>query len=567
MKIKFIFCFFLFFGFNLTVKAQEYNVFYKKLEDLLLLEKNEKIINIVDSLTSDTAFSKEELNNFKVLKVEAMVKDNHLTDALKLSNKILSEPKYLSKKTEAQLRIEKALIFEILDNTEATFSEFKKIENIYKNTIKDEFYGRYLYRKSSFYRVTKSILQNDSLGLDFAEKAAVFGDKNNYYEVSGTGKFLQSYFHRNNIKKREQFLKAALKDFKLLKSQRNMAMVYLNLGKLNLDKVHYFDANKYLDSTILISLKIDEINMQNHGYRLKAILFEEQNKLDSALFYVKKFYDLGLKINLKKQSNEVAQIHFENEIEKQKTISESDKKRLLLSEKNNNLLLIFITGIFFLLIIIILLYRRITKKNNELKVVVSQKEILLKELNHRVKNNLSLIISLIKFQSQEISDSFYKDKFNHLENRISTIAIAHEQFVYSDKKLDGEFYNLEEYLQKISNALINTSPKEIFYTQNIAKMQLSIDLALPIGILMNELISNSIEHTVVKNHLKINTKITINRNWITIHYSDNGEIFKIKENSESLGLFIIDSMIKQLKGSYQRTDATYTIKLKQKNDD
>ncbi|SDS41337.1 Two-component sensor histidine kinase, contains HisKA and HATPase domains [Polaribacter sp. KT25b] len=189
---------------------------------------------------------------------------------------------------------------------------------------------------------------------------------------------------------------------------------------------------------------------------------------------------------------------------------------------------------------------------------------MLKELNHRVKNNLSLIISLIKFQSQEIKEQFYKEKFKHLENRINTIAIAHEQFIYSDTKTAGEFYNLEEYLQKIAG-LVNVSSRNVKYVQNIVAIQLNIDTALPIGILINELISNSIEHAVSKNPLIINVQIKKKRNLIYITYVDSGTIFSKDSKKDTLGLFIIESMVAQLNGKIEREKSTFKIVLEHKN--
>ena len=276
-------------------------------------------------------------------------------------------------------------------------------------------------------------------------------------------------------------------------------------------------------------------------------------------------------MNMEKQNLRVAEINFNNQIEtKNSAIFEANEK--LEETKNNNLFLISILfGILMLLTIIFIQNRKITRKNkdiftknNTLTKNLEEKKVLLKELNHRVKNNLSLIISLIKFQVQEINDTFYLEKFHNLENRISTIAIAHEQFIYSEDNIEGKFYNLKEYLNKISNSLIQLSPKKISYHQKVDKIDVGIDTALPIGILMNELISNSLEHAKINGILKIDVQISSKNEWITILFSDSGESFKVKENTTSLGLFIIKSMVTQLEGSLDRKGSSYIIKLKKK---
>ena len=208
--------------------------------------------------------------------------------------------------------------------------------------------------------------------------------------------------------------------------------------------------------------------------------------------------------------------------------------------------------------------KKVQEARDQVTQKLNERDLLLKELNHRVKNNLSLIVSLIKFQSQEIDEDFYLEKFNHLENRINTIAIAHEQFIYSKDNIQGKFYNLEAYLNKISESLISLSTKKISYNQKVEKIDVNIDTALPIGILINELISNSLEHAKVKGILKIDVSIKSDNDWITMQFSDSGKGFKIKENTTSLGIFIIESMVTQLEGSLVRKGATYIIKIKKK---
>lgn len=565
----------LFFIKSTTLFAQDYEAIYKKLETDLLLGNFNKVEKILDSIDLKGTLSKTFYNDFNALKVVSLIGNNHYSEALKLANQILKNPTEITERTLVRLYLEKSLVLEINNNQEAVKLTHDKIENIYKTRFKDRLYGQYLFRKASYYRVFKSIKNSDSLALVYVEKAIEFGESNKFYEVSGKAKMIHSFLLGKD-KKNEitTLLKKSLKDFMLIKNQREIGNMYKNLGFHLLYINEIEEANKYLDSSLIVTKKRKDLLILGWLYEAKSRLNYKKQRLDSALYYYKKFHVNEMQRNDKKQEREISLINFKNQIEKEKQSTLIINTKLNETQKTNKILIFFSIGIIFLLILVVFLYNRlkiksteVDSKNSILKTTVREKEVLLKELNHRVKNNLSLIISLIKFQSQEISNDFYKEKFNHLENRIKAIAIAHEQFVYSDTKIAGEFYNLEEYLQKISNALINTSPRTIYYTQDIAQIQLSIDTALPIGILMNELISNSIEHAVTKGSLNIKTKITADKNWISIHYSDSGESFKINKDSKSLGLFIIDSMIMQLKGNFVRNKAVYSIKLKQKNGD
>ena len=88
---------------------------------------------------------------------------------------------------------------------------------------------------------------------------------------------------------------------------------------------------------------------------------------------------------------------------------------------------------------------------------------------------------------------------------------------------------------------------------------------LPVGILINELMSNSIKHAVFKDKLIIDVIITLQQSNIFITYKDSGTTFIEKTNTKSLGLSIINSMVKQLRGNLQRTNTEYKITLQLKN--
>jgi two-component sensor histidine kinase len=549
--------------------AQNVELLFQELENDLVSNKSTKVLRSIDSIILTNTLSEKSLNELKSLKVASLVQESKLPEALKLSNSILNNPKEFSERAEVILRIQKALIFEFFSDAKLGFLEFYRLEEIYKRREKDKYYGQYLYRKSSFYMQLKPVLKSDSLAFSFAKKGAIFGDENNYKEVSGISKLLQINYVEDD--KKMKLIKEALKNFKEINDFKQMSSTYIILGRILSKNKKFALTHKYLDSSIYLLEKIKDIHYKTIAYEDKFNLFEIENKPDSALVYYKKYHKARMIASLELQENEIAKIKLNNEIKNHKKEVTMSKKKLFSSQSDNKFLSFLVVGILFLLVIIFFLYRdlvlknkKIDNQNNVLGDSVKQKELLLKELNHRVKNNLSLIISLIKFQSQEINEEFYKEKFKHLENRINTIAIAHEQFIYSEKDTISKFYNLEEYLNKISHSLIAISTRKINYTQNIERIRLDIDTALPIGILMNELISNSVEHANSIETLAINLEIKSKNKRILIFYSDSGTIFNTNSKKESLGLFIIESMINQLKGEIIREKSSYNIKLQQK---
>ncbi|KGL62158.1 sensor histidine kinase [Polaribacter sp. Hel1_85] len=553
--------------------AQDLDSIYKKLEIDLLRFHSPIVIKEVDSILHKNEVSGFIINDLKALKVEALAEYSFFVEALNLSNEVLSIKDSLSERAEVRIRIQRALIFEYFEKTKEAFSELDRLEEIYTTRIKYRYYGQYLFRKSSSYRVLKPVEKSDSIALFYANKAAAFGDLYKYYDVSAIAKMLQSFFvDKNDYINRTRLLKASLKDFKLLENPLSVSMMYTSLARIYQKNKQLAKARKYLDSALTEAKVTKDLYLMSSVFKQRSIFLESINQQDSALYYFKKYHNAETEINYEKQNLEVAEINFKNELKYHKLEVLKSKSELLESKKNNYYLIVFSIGSLFLIGLIFVLYRRLSKKNKEvfsrnekLNQSINEKKVLLKELNHRVKNNLSLIISLIKFQSKEFDNDIYKESFVHLENRINTIVIAHEQFIYSENEIEGKFYNLQEYLQKISEPLINLSTRKIDFKQKVKNIRINLDTALPIGILMNELISNSLEHGVTNDVLVIRVSIKSDGNNIFINYFDSGSTFKVKENNNSLGLFIIDSMIAQLNGTYTRKGSAYEIVLKHKN--
>ncbi|MBD2197330.1 MULTISPECIES: histidine kinase dimerization/phosphoacceptor domain -containing protein [Calothrix] len=189
---------------------------------------------------------------------------------------------------------------------------------------------------------------------------------------------------------------------------------------------------------------------------------------------------------------------------------------------------------------------------NQLKISLKEKEILLKEIHHRVKNNLQIISSLLRLQTRYINDEQALEVFQDSHNRVRAMAIIHE-ILYQANDLTK--IEVSDYIQSIVNNLlrsygINT---KIHIQMNIQKIYLKIDTAIYCGLIINELVSNSIKYAFVNTQpgsICIELIETSQNNYSLI-VSDNGvglskdvEIYK----QESLGLQLVWSLVDQLEG-------------------
>ncbi|MGH7886051.1 MAG: GAF domain-containing protein, partial [Thermodesulfobacteriota bacterium] len=194
------------------------------------------------------------------------------------------------------------------------------------------------------------------------------------------------------------------------------------------------------------------------------------------------------------------------------------------------------------------------KIENEIKNSLTEKEVLLMEIHHRVKNNLQIITSLLNLQSKKIKDENSLKMFNESKSRIKSMSILHEQ-LYRSKVMNRIDFN--KYLVDLTNHISRSyGPlyNKINLNINANGAMLDINKAIPCGLIVNELVANAYEHGFKNNFL--NGCITIdfnennNRCYLTV--KNNGsklpDDFSI-EKTESLGLQLVYSLTKQIKGN------------------
>jgi len=193
------------------------------------------------------------------------------------------------------------------------------------------------------------------------------------------------------------------------------------------------------------------------------------------------------------------------------------------------------------------------KAEEELKASLQEKEVLLKEVHHRVKNNLQLISSLLSLQSNYLNDENSKKLFLETKNRIKTIALVHEKLY---KSSDVEHVNIEEYIKSIIELLLYSYDKEevevIINVTNKFDTKFNIEKAIPCGLIVNEIVSNALKYAFQKdNKGRIEITFNIGKENSSFILSDNGVGFPIGfeiENLSSLGLELVSSLVEQLEG-------------------
>jgi two-component sensor histidine kinase/DNA-binding response OmpR family regulator len=216
------------------------------------------------------------------------------------------------------------------------------------------------------------------------------------------------------------------------------------------------------------------------------------------------------------------------------------------------------------------------QKNAEDKIMKSleEKEVLLREIHHRVKNNLQIISSLINLQSSNIDDPYIFDSFKEIQNRVKSIALIHEK-LYQSKDLSK--INFSEYIPQLASDLYRSyeiSPL-IDLEVEVDNILLDINKALPCGLIINELITNSIKHAFPDiEKYRSSGEISAGefngskKGKISIKFHQTGDIYEMMisdngigypddldlENTETLGLRLVNSLKGQLNSDVELTN-------------
>ena len=193
---------------------------------------------------------------------------------------------------------------------------------------------------------------------------------------------------------------------------------------------------------------------------------------------------------------------------------------------------------------------------NEIIESLKEKEVLLKEIHHRVKNNLQVVASLLNLQSEDISNPEDKALFMDSINRINSMAMIHERLYSSSdfSRIDMNLY-FSDLVYSIQNTF-STSGNSAKINIDVENVQLSINQAVPIGLICNEIFTNSYKYAfdgVDNPEISITMKMEED-NILCMRIEDNGVGFKPDSNKSNqkgtLGSVLISALTEQLKGSY-----------------
>ncbi|MEO9023169.1 MAG: tetratricopeptide repeat protein [Ginsengibacter sp.] len=371
-----------------------------------------------------------------------------------------------------------------------------------------------------------------------------------------TVSFSDFYNNRGNALKRLGRYSEALKDYETAHSiavqvnySNGITATFANLAEINLLLKNYKGALPFQLETVRRQENDSDFSNITEAYLHLSDIYEHLGDFKSALTYQKK----ALLIR-----DSIGSVKSDTAMSKMLTLYETKKKEATIVTQQNELkaqrkvqwmgagILVLLAG---LLTFSFISYRNRSRSNRLLAAKNAENELLLKEIHHRVKNNLEVVSSLLALQSAQIDDPNTKEAMLEGQNRVHSIGIVHQK-LYQGKNLGA--IEMKDYFLNLSESILDSfgADERIKIELAMEKLDVDIDTAVPLGLIVNELLTNTLKYAFPEGQ-NGNVRIKLEKQTsgiLHLEVSDNGVGKSGITHGTGFGSQLISLLTQQLNG-------------------
>jgi two-component sensor histidine kinase len=369
-----------------------------------------------------------------------------------------------------------------------------------------------------------------------------------------------------DLKESERLLKESLAMRIAVKHYPGELSTRINLANLYLTKHDFFEAEEELQTAEKMALSLELLDELREVYMLQVRLHQQRGNVDKALDYSQRLIVVKDSLLNRDKAKAMAEMQARYEsLKKEDRIKLLEKEGLLQAvelERRQLWIQMMAVGMVLILIIVALGYYNFrTVRKNKRHI-----ELLLRELHHRVKNNLQILSSLLSLQSQQLTDDTAIRAVKSSESRINAMALIHRKLYTVDQ---NRTVDIKEYITELIQYLVYSygyHEKNFKLDLEIEEISIDVDKAIPLGLILNELISNAFKHAYEN---QPNPRLVINLEHpdareLNISIQDNGAGMPSVDEKErkTFGMKIVWTLIRELKGNLNvKTDNGTTYHL------
>lgn len=399
----------------------------------------------------------------------------------------------------------------------------------------------------------------------FKQSLTIFNQlKNKYGKASSLLNLGVIYLSKNEIDSSQNYLEKSLDIYEKNNNPEGVSIAHVNLGRIELLKGNLSNAEKHGEKAFELANQNSNIYNIQKASELLGDVYEKQNKGLQALEMHKLFINMRDSLNNIKTQKAIITKNMQYDFDKKEALASVEHEKELAikeAEKKKQNIIIWAGAIVLILIIgfSAFIANRL-KLSNKQKIIIEQKnkenELLLGEIHHRVKNNLQVISSLLSLQERSIDDVATKSAIAEGKERVKSMGLIHKMLYQNDNYSGVE---MDNYGRELIKGLIDSfgiKATDIDVNLNFSRLKLDVDTAIPVGLIINELVINTLKYAFEKtNSPTINVSLIKQAENLILEVSDNGT-GKVSdlENSKSFGMKLINSLAKQLGGKLVISD-------------
>ncbi len=323
-----------------------------------------------------------------------------------------------------------------------------------------------------------------------------------------------------------------------------------NLGEVNLLMGNYGEALPYQLKTIEMQEKDGDVGNLVENYGHASTIYEKLGDYKNALLYQKKARVLRDSTASLQSDAQMSELRTKYETEKKEATIAAQGQQISQQKLVQWLGFGVVALLGGLLVFGYRSYRVRTKSNQLLAAKNTENELLLKEIHHRVKNNLEIVSSLLALQSAQIDDQGVKDAMQEGQNRVQSIGIVHQKLYQRDNLAAIE---MKDYFINLSESILDSFGAEDRVTIECAMDQLDVDIdtAVPLGLIVNELLTNTLKYAF-PNGQKGQVRIKLEKksdNILHLEVADNGVGKSGVTQGTGFGGQLVSLLTRQLSGT------------------
>ncbi len=371
-----------------------------------------------------------------------------------------------------------------------------------------------------------------------------------------------------NLEQNEKAISALEEAESLLEEEDDpyvFSQVYHNLGEFYFGVGDLSKTAEYLQKVKAYLLEDDYLETALKHHHLKYLYQKSTGNSIEAMASLEKYLELNeryLSKQIVDKTAELEQLYEKEKREIQIAKLNAENALQVLSiekkERERNGLVILTFLVIGALVLVYSLFRQKQRAANE-------KDLLLKEIHHRVKNNLQVISSLLNLQSESLESDIARAAVKEGQHRVKSMALIHQKLYTAD---DVRGVDVQDYMENLSAELFRAfglDPEKVGFEVSTSGLKLDIDTVIPLGLIVNELITNSIKYAfrdIEKGLLKIEMSEQGENLSVVVQDNGNGMDEKAMESSNTFGWKMIKSLCRKLKAEISvRNDEGTQVRL------